>query len=139
MLSQRQRPSIDVWFYPFYLESVYSKSSFRQMFETILVAQSKPSVIKVPEFPQWCDNVYNCSVCLTLSVCLSFTYFLFFFTLPILFPSHSTLPYHSFYIPHRLPTPCLHEDILTPTPRPHRTSKLPGAPSLLRFRCIFSD
>jgi hypothetical protein len=37
------------------------------------------------------------------------------------------------------PTPCLHENIPTPHPPPNQTSKLPGAYSLLRVRCIFSD
>jgi hypothetical protein len=61
---------------------------------------------------------------------------LFFYT-PYFIPPSPPSILRLFHIPHLLPTPCLHVDVLHPSP--HLTSKLPGASSLLRVRCIISE
>jgi hypothetical protein len=68
-----------------------------------------------------------------------FVVVLFFIFLHSRFYSPSPCTPQLLHIPYLLPTPCFHEDVPTPNPPLYLTSKLPGASSLLRVRCIISD
>jgi hypothetical protein len=63
-----------------------------------------------------------------------FVFYLFIYT-PDFIPHPSTFPL--FHIPHFLPTTL--SPRVSPQPSPSQTSRLPGAFSLLRVRCIISD
>jgi hypothetical protein len=82
------------------------------------------------------STFYYSSLSLSLSLSLSFS--LFFLFIHTIFDSHPGPPSDCFTSHTFSQSCCLHEDDPTPHPR-HQTSKLPGASSLLRVRCILLD
>ena len=78
---------------------------------------------------------------------LSLSFFFFFFKFTYLFIYHLSytpyficpIPIHPPTAPHPTPPPHPLSPRGCPNPPPHLTSKLPGASSLLRARCIISD